>query len=498
MTGVMQWLELNGFNRAATVREAGEYAVRGGILDLFAPGMAAPVRLDFFGDTLETIRSFDPETQRTTERAARARPRAHGGIPAHDRHHPPVPHRLCRGSSARPRPTTCSTRRSARAAAPPAWSIGCRCSTIGWKRCSTICAGTPLAVEPLAEEAAHERLAQIADYYQARKDALDQAGAGAPYKPLPPGRLYLSEGEWRDRLEHSALARLSPFAAPEGTTDAVEIAAHAGRNFVAERSELGSNVFEAVKKHVEGLQAARKRVVIALWSEGSRERMGHVLAEHGLLNLTPVASWPQALALSRPEVALAVLGVETGFETDDVALISEQDILGERLVRPRRQSKRAENFIAEATSLSAGDLVVHVDHGIGRFVGLRAIEAAGAPHDCLEIHYAGGDKLFLPVENIELLSRYGSEEATVELDRLGSTAWQARKARMKNRIREMAGELIKIAAERQLREAPQLAVGTGLYDEFCCPLSLRGDRRPAGHHRRGARRTLPPAGRWIA
>ena len=71
------------------------------------------------------------------------------------------------------------------------------------------------------------------------------------------------------------------------------------------------------------------------------------------------------------------------------------------------------------TSLAAGDLVVHVDHGIGRFVGLRAIEAAGAPHDCLEIHYAGGDKLFLPVENIELLSRYGSEEAGVELDRLG-------------------------------------------------------------------------------
>ncbi len=98
---------------------------------------------------------------------------------------------------------------------------------------------------------------------------------------------------------------------------------------------------------------------------------------------------------------------------------------------------------------------------------MRAIEAAGAPHDCLEIHYAGGDKLFLPVENIELLSRYGSEEAGAELDRLGSTAWQTRKARMKNRIREIAGELIKVAAERQLREAPRLAVGAGLYDEFC-------------------------------
>jgi transcription-repair coupling factor (superfamily II helicase) len=166
-------------------------------------------------------------------------------------------------------------------------------------------------------------------------------------------------------------------------------------------------------------------------------------------------------------VALAVLGLDSGFETADVAVITEEDILGERLVRPRRQSKRAENFIAEATSLSAGDLVVHVDHGIGRFHGLRAIEAAGAPHDCLEIHYASGDKLFLPVENIELLSRFGSEGAGVELDRLGGAAWQSRKARMKNRIREIASELIKVAAERQLREAPRLTVAPGLYDEFC-------------------------------
>jgi transcription-repair coupling factor (superfamily II helicase) len=110
---------------------------------------------------------------------------------------------------------------------------------------------------------------------------------------------------------------------------------------------------------------------------------------------------------------------------------------------------------------------VHVDHGIGRFAGLQAIEAAGAPHDCLEIRYADETKLFLPVENVDLLSRYGSEETNVELDRLGGGNWQARKARMKSRIREIAGELIKIAAERQLREAPRLTVGPGAYDEFC-------------------------------
>src|SRR5262245_49942087 len=159
--------------------------------------------------------------------------------------------------------------------------------------------------------------------------------------------------------------------------------------------------------------------------------MSHVLADHKLQKLRFIDNWPQALTLPKPTVALAVLGIESGFETEDAAIISEQDILGDRLIRPRRATRRAENFIAEATSLAPGDLVVHVDHGIGRFAGLQAIEAAGAPHDCLEIHYAGGDKLFLPVENVDLLSRYGSEEATVDLDRLGGGNWQARKARMK-------------------------------------------------------------------
>jgi transcription-repair coupling factor (superfamily II helicase) len=469
MANIIQWLELNGFNRAATVREAGDYAVRGGIVDLFAPGMDAPVRLDFFGDTLESIRSFDPETQRTTSEL-----RTLDLVPVSEFALTSDTIRLFRtgyvaefGAAAPDDALYEAVTEGRKHAGMEHWL------PLFHRRLETLfdyLPATPLAVEPLAEEAAHERLAQIADYYQARKDALGKDGGGAPYKPLPPGRLYLAEAEWRERLDASALAKLTPFAAPSSPSPLggeVAVGAHAGRNFAAERATPSANVFEAVVKHVGALQSGGKRAVVALWSEGSRERMGHVLAEHGLHNLAPVASWPEALALPRPQVALAVLGLESGFETADVALITEQDILGERLIRARRPSKRADNFIAEVTSLAAGDLVVHVDHGIGRFSGLRAIEAAGAPHDCLEIHYAGGDKLFLPVENIELLSRYGSEEAGAELDRLGGTAWQARKARMKNRIREIAGELIKVAAERQLHEAPRLALAAGLYDEFC-------------------------------
>jgi transcription-repair coupling factor (superfamily II helicase) len=478
MANIIQWLELNGFNRAATVREAGDYAVRGGIVDLFAPGMDEPVRLDFFGDTLESIRSFDPETQRTTSelRALDLVPVAEFQLTSDTIRRFRTGYVAAFGAAAPDDALYEAVTEGRKHAGMEHWL------PLFHRQLETLfdyLPATPLAVEPLTEEAAHERLAQIADYYQARKDALGKDGGGAPYKPLPPDRLYLAEGEWRGWLDASPLTKLTPFAAPEQASEPVgaqreqsadnviAIGAHAGRNFAGERATPGANVFEAVVKHVGALQSAGKRPVIALWSEGSRERMGHVLTEHGLHNLAPVASWPEALALPHPQISLAVLGLESGFETADVALITEQDILGERLIRARRPSKRAENFIAEVTSLAAGDLVVHVDHGIGRFSGLRAIEAAGAPHDCLEIHYAGGDKLFLPVENIELLSRYGSDQAGAELDRLGGSAWQARKARMKNRIREIAGELIKVAAERQLREAPRLAVGAGLYDEFC-------------------------------
>src|SRR6185295_14353222 len=159
-------------------------------------------------------------------------------------------------------------------------------------------------------------------------------------------------------------------------------------------------------------------------------------------------SWEGARRLDRRTTALIVLGLETGFAAPDVVVITEQDILGDRLARPTKKRKRSANFIAELSSLSEGDLVVHVDHGIGRYDGLETLDVGGAPHDCLKVIYAGGDRLFIPVENIDVLSRYGSEDAAAELDKLGGAGWQARKARAKERIREIAKKLIRIAAER--------------------------------------------------
>ncbi len=465
MADLIHWLEDNGFLRTSTVREPGEYAVRGGILDLYAAGAAAPLRLDFFGDTLETIRAFDAETQRTTERHARIDlvPVAEMGLTA--------------DSIARFRQGYVA----AFGAAGPddllyhAVSEGRR--FVGMEHWLPLFAGdletlfdhlpeVPIALDHLVDEAIGERLDQIADHYQARRQAMEAGdlGGGAPYKPLPPDRLYLDRQAWTDQLRERATTHLEPFARPEAAA-VVDMGGRAARSFAAERAAGDINVFDAVTGHVEAAIRARKRVVIACWSDGARDRMGQVLVDHGLTRLKAVADWPEAQALEPDMTALAVLGLEAGFDTETLTLIGEQDILGDRLVRPHAK-RRPADFLSDVTALSEGDLVVHIDHGIARFVGLKTIEAAGAPHDCLEILYAGNDRVYLPVENIELLSRYGSEEAEVQLDKLGGVAWQSRKARMKKRIRDMAEALIKVAAARATKTAPALTPPEGLYDEF--------------------------------
>jgi transcription-repair coupling factor (superfamily II helicase) len=465
MDGLVRWLEDNGYARTSTVRETGEYAVRGGILDLFPPGSAEPWRLDFFGDTLDAIRLFDPETQRSTVQLRRI-----DLVPVSEVF-------LDEAAVKRFRQGFLSTFGAPRGdALYDAVSAGRRHQGMEhWlplfhERLDTlfdVFAGTALLFDHLAEEAAGSRFETIADYQEARKRALDQASDGTSYKPLSKTSLYLGPEEWAERIRASAHARLSPFMEAAGARGAVvDLGITPGRDFAPERQAGRVNVFESVVTHVRELQAQKKRVVFGCWSAGARERLGPILSDHGLEGVRNVETLSDVWTTPKGSVSLGVMPLDHGLIAGELALLSEQDILGDRLIRIQKKRKKASDFIAEATSLQPGDVIVHVEHGIGRFVGLRSIAAAGAPHDCLEIHYAGDTKLFLPVENIELLSRYGSDETDVQLDRLGGGAWQARKARVKQRLRDMAEKLIKVAAERATRTAPVLTPPDGAWDEF--------------------------------
>ncbi|WP_245417906.1 transcription-repair coupling factor [Cohaesibacter celericrescens] len=467
MDALITWLAVNGFLRTPTVREQGEYAVRGGIVDLYAPGAEEPVRLDFFGDTLESIRTFDAESQRSVGQLKEIDLVSASEVVLDEETISLFRRRYTASFGAATRDDLLYQ----------AISDGRRYQGIEhWlpffnedlETLFDFTQNAPIVLDHLSDEAIQERLDLIKDHYVSRKEGVDAGfDQGVPYKPIDPDLLYLNKEGWAGEIGTQTRVRLSPFDVPDNSLETiVNLGGKQGKTFAAERSAENVNVFDAVIEHINALKADNKRVTIACWTPGSAERMHQVLTDHGMTGLVPYETWATRKVITPKQVGLTVLELECGFVADKDVVIGEQDILGDRLIRSKRRRKKSSDVLTEAASLTQGDIVVHIEHGIGRFQGLQTVDAAGAPHDCLEIHYSGGDKLFLPVENIELLSRYGSGDAEAQLDKLGGVAWQARKSKMKARIRMMADQLIKVAAERELRTAERLVPPEGLYDEF--------------------------------
>ncbi|TNE63698.1 MAG: transcription-repair coupling factor [Alphaproteobacteria bacterium] len=470
MERVIEFLAANGYTRSGQVMEPGEFAVRGGLLDLFPSGAEEPVRLDFFGDELDTIRTFDPLDQRTT------------GTTPHLHLMPASEFSLAKPGIDRFRRNYVNTFGPARGddLLYEAVSEGRKYQGAEhWlpffhDELATLfdyVQDPVLTLDHQADDAAEERFTAIRDYYGARAEAWKIAqsvrdNTTPPYKPVPTDAMFMAPDEWTATLDDLNVRRLTPFEEPPAA-HVVSFEARQGRDFGPERNQREVNVYDAVRDHVKALRVAGKRVVFASYSPGAADRMKGVLEDHGLVPVGLADGWDDIKHSNTTAIAVTVLPLERGFETKDLAIISEQDVLGDRLVRRARRSKRADNFLKEASALSPGDMVVHASHGIGRFMGLETVTVSGAAHDCLLLTYAGGDKLYVPVENIEVLSRFGGEDAGAQLDKLGGVAWQARKAKAKERIREMAGQLIKLAAERALREGQRISTPDGMYEEFC-------------------------------
>jgi transcription-repair coupling factor (superfamily II helicase) len=478
---LVAFLAANGYERASTVREAGEYAVRGGIIDIFPSGADQPVRLDFFGDQLEAVRHFDPLTQISTGKS--------GGVRLS-----PVGEVMLDGQSVERFRQGYRAHFGAVTAADPlfeAVSEGRR--HIGMEHwlplfhdnLETLFDYLPdamVTLDYMAEEAVSARLELIGEQYSARvQSQQDSAGLHTPYKPLPPEYLYVSGDEWPALLAARKVARFAPHSDPGDGPDGADAGGVPGRSFAPERAQPDVDLFSAVRSYCADAVGAGRRVVIGCISRGSRDRLASLLDQHDFGDLALIDDWLGAGGLRGKTVTLAVLGLSHGFAADDIAVISEQDILGDRLVRRRKRARHAEAFLSEVSSLGVGDFVVHAEHGIGRYEGLQTLDVSDAPHDCVALSYAAGDRLFIPVENIEVLSRYGSDDSGVTLDRLGGSGWQARKARLKKRIKDIADDLIRIAAARLESEAEAFHPPPGLYDEFCSrfPFDLTEDQQSA-------------------
>jgi transcription-repair coupling factor (superfamily II helicase) len=435
-----------GYQRADTVAEHGEFAVRGSLIDLFPSGEATALRLDFFGDEIESVRRFDPTDQRSVGAAESftLMPASEALLDEGNIKRFRERYRETFGATATGDPLYQAVSDGRRMAGMEHWlplfedKLARVFDYLGDDDVVVRDSGTDGALD--------SRFESLADYYENRTRAM-QSEAGS-YRPLPPDALYLSRDEWTSALDSAPIHRTSPFPEAESAST-IDFGVEAARDFAPERAR-NANVYEAVAEHIAKLRRGGRKVVLASYTKGARERLSGLLEDHGLKTQNQVEGWQEAFG-SKTQPALLVLPLDHGFSTPDVAVLTEQDMLGDRLVRRRKRRKSADAFLAEIASLSPGDLVVHADHGIGKYEGLTQVPVSKTPHDCVAIEYAGGDKLYLPVENIELLNRYGSESEGVSLDRLGGEAWQRRKSRMKERIREIAGELIRLAAVRATR-----------------------------------------------
>ena len=447
----------NGFSRVDTVADQGEFAVRGGILDLFPAGEETGLRVDFFGDEIESIRRFDPADQRSLgpAKALQLLPASETLLDEATIKRFRSAYRDLFGGQSTGDPLYQAVSEGRRQAGMDHWL------PLFEERLATlfdhIDPATPVLRGHRTEATAETRFAAIADYH-ANRVAAERESPGS-YRPLAPETLYLTEKEWVGASSARPIHIVTPFDVPPAAT-VVDLETFAARDFTPERT-ADLNVYDKVADHLSDERRKGRRTIIASYSGGARERLSGLLRDHGVTSLAPADSWQEALGTASAETggatAMVVLPLDHGFASDAISLLTEQDILGERLVRRQKRRKSADAFLAELATLSVGDMVVHLDHGIGRYEGLTSIPVGKSPHDCVALTYAGGDKLYVPVENLDVLSRYGGESDGVALDRLGGEAWQRRKARMKERIREIAGELLATAAQRALRSGELLA-----------------------------------------
>lgn len=451
-------LSTQGYYRVSNVREPGEFAVRGGIFDVFPSGQENPYRLDFFGDTIESLRTFDPLTQRSLEDQ--------------------------KGLSLAPMGELCLTPQTTERFRTNYRSLFAD-KTRGDLLYQDISEGRyhpgmehwlPLFYETLdhltaylnkpfiafthgIQEAFSHRFEQIQDHYGARLEGVGkEMDPSLRYNPLQPSDLYLSQPDIEGLEKSYPTLYTSAFKTGDNPTVSLSL-------LPALAGESVPKV-ELLKQFLQTKQKENRIMHVACQSQGSRHQFISQLQDLDFLKLTAVDSWKDGQNQPRKIVRFHIFGLQQGFETEDFTLITEREIFGEIQRKIPKKARRSDLFIAEASALELGDYVVHEEHGIGQFDGLHTLSISDIPHDCVKLLYHGGDKLFLPVENIELISRYGGESSNAILDRLGAIAWQARRAKVKKRLEEIADHLISVAALRQIKTAPRFQADSGLYGEF--------------------------------
>lgn len=436
-------LEGAGYRCVETVYEHGEFAVRGALIDLFPMGSDLPYRIDLFDDEIETLRTFDPETQRSVDKVESIRL-----LPAREF---PLDKKAVTDFRGRFRERfdvdfrRCPIYQDLASGITPAGIE--YYLPLFFEETETLFdylpGNTQVFSLPGIEQAAEQFWSDVRSRYEERR--VD------PERPLvPPAELFLPVEDCFARLK----------ASPRVVADPSDLAPGVGRERFPTRA-LPDLAIEG--KASEPLAALRRfleefpgRVLFSAESAGRREVLLELLAR---LKLRPqeVAGWPEFIASSE-RLAITIAPLDEGLLLDEpaLALVAESPLFGQRVMQRRRRERRSDggdNVIKNLAELREGAPVVHIDHGVGRYLGLITLEIEGQAAEFLALQYAEEAKLYVPVASLHLIARYtGTDDALAPLHRLGSETWQKAKRKAAEQVRDVAAELLDIYARRAARK----------------------------------------------
>lgn len=435
----------NGFNRSGTAIDSGEFAIRGEIVDIILPNLTA-YRINFAFDRIESIRIFDVESQISGESKRQLT--------------------INSANEAILSPDTINNFRNNylrqfgvnQAKIPLYQALTEGKKFIGYEHLMPLLYNqhsflldyldSPLVIyDRLSIQVISEHETNYRDLYQARLQS-NKINPTSFYPALPPEDICFNSTE----IEHK-LDSLKP-AAGYFSSVTLNLFQH---DFWLQKPVF-DKLFELFRNNPEKIS------VIFCSSASALERVKNICSNFESLLLNKVETLAEA---KKGLVNLAKIPLQISFLTKDYIFIADSDLLGKKLPHSSKtdSKRRFKNILAELDNLQENELVVHKEYGIGRFLTLENLKVADHSHDFLKVLYANNDKLYIPVENIDTIKKYGNSEA--ELDRLGSAAWQKRKARLKNRISEMAQKLLQVTAQRKLATVLPVDYDNNLYDKFC-------------------------------
>ncbi|HSN69409.1 MAG TPA: transcription-repair coupling factor, partial [Thermoanaerobaculia bacterium] len=422
-----------GYVRTDLVGETGEIAFRGGILDVFPPNADQPLRIELFGDTVESIRRFEPDTQRSLDRIERASLYPMSQFP-------------------RSRPALHALAQSlAREFSEPLWKrdvaekierLQEHGSFPGMENLLPLAGKSTSFPEILAEgwtiaAVEPDEITTAIDRYETLLRSEYDSAAERGKIAFPPDRILLPPATAHAFLGRASLA-LSDLHLT-GEYEELRVHAPAAASWVNRLGEL--------PRDFAARRASARRQVLFAATRGGREKVERLLREFDIPFIDQGERLAEDLVVARGSLA-------RGFEFDEVNLsvIAEADLFEPPAPQASaRKRKAAESFAADLRDLKAGDYIVHVDHGVGRFLGLERVSFGPTEREVMQLEYANAGKLLLPMESLHLIQKYsGGGEAPPRLDKLGGTSWARTKASVKKTMRDMAEELLKLYATRQM------------------------------------------------